>query len=176
MNDLQTNTPLPSALSGLRAQAAERWQSLALRDRLLAGGTLALLSLWLLWSLAISPALNTLSKTPGQIAAIDAQLQIMQRLAVEAKELRTVSAVPTAQALDALKSATARLGDKARLSIQGDRSTLNLSGVSAEQLRSWLNETRSGARIRPEESQLTRGPKGYIGTVIVSMNPGGSTR
>ena len=64
-------------------------------------------------------------------------------------------ALRAAQAHDALRSATERLGaEKARLSLQGDRATLTLTGVTGEQLSSWLGEARSGARARPVEAQL----------------------
>ena len=79
-----------------------------------------------------------------------------------------------AQAAAALKSATDRLGDKARLSLQGDRASLTLNGVSPEALRGWLLEARSAARARPVEAQLTRGPQGYSGTLVVSLGSGGT--
>jgi len=167
MNELRGK--MPPALLTLRAQVDERWRAMGERERLglsLAG---AVLGFWLVWSVAISPALLTLNQAPAQIEAMDMQLQTMQRLAFETKELRGIAPVPTAQAVEALKSATARLGDKARISTQGDRSTLTLSGVTGEQLRAWLSEARSGARARPVESQLTRGAKGYAGTLVVSL-------
>jgi len=40
------------------------------------------------------------------------------------------------------------------------------------QLRGWLGEVRSGARVRPVETQLSRGPAGYTGTVIVALGGG----
>jgi general secretion pathway protein M len=163
-----TRPPLPSALAALRTNALTHWNTFGARERLLISVAASVIALWLLWSLALAPALLTLRQTPAQLEALDSQIQTMQRLAVEAKELRSVPAVPMAQALEALKSATARLGDKAKLTTQGDRSTLNLNGVSGEQLRAWLSEARMGARIKPIESQLTRGPKGYVGTLIVS--------
>jgi general secretion pathway protein M len=51
---------------------------------------------------------------------------------------------------------------------------LTLNGVSGEQLRSWLAEARSGARARPVEAQLSRGPQGYTGTLVVSLGTGGA--
>ncbi len=163
-----TRPPLPSALLAWRTQALVHWSALGARERLLISLAAALMVFWLVWSVAISPALLTLRQAPAQLEALDSQIQTMQRLAVEAKELRSVPPVPTAQALEALKAATTRLGDKARLTSQGERSTLNLNGVSGEQLRAWLSEARTGARIKPIESQLTRGPKGYVGTLVVS--------
>jgi general secretion pathway protein M len=169
MNNLSPPHAIPSALNEVRNQAAVHWRTFTPRDRWLIGGTGAVLALWLLWSVALAPALQTLQQTPAQLAALDQQLQTMQSLAFQTKELRGTPGVSTAQALEALKSATVRLGEKGSITTQGDRSTLTLSGVSGEQLRAWLSEARSGARIKPIESQLTRGPKGYIGTLVVAI-------
>ena len=68
----------------------------------------------------------------------------MQRLAGEARELKTGTPVGAAQAAAALKAATDRLGERGRLAVIGDRATLTLNGVSGEVLRQWLAEARSG--------------------------------
>ena len=58
--------------------------------------------------------------------------------------------------------------------MQSDRATLTLvTGVAPEALRAWLTEARSGARARPVEAQLQRGPLGYTGTISLTL--GGST-
>jgi general secretion pathway protein M len=93
-------------------------------------------------------------------------------MALEARELRGAAPVPANQAALALKSATDRLGDKGRIAVQNDRATLTLSGVTGEALRAWLTEARSGARARPIEAQLTRGPQGYAGTIVLTFGGG----
>jgi general secretion pathway protein M len=80
--------------------------------------------------------------------------------------------VPADQAGNVLKAATARLGDKARLSVQGDRAVLTVAGVSSVALRDWLAEARSGARARTIEANLSRGSTGLTGTVVVGMGAG----
>jgi general secretion pathway protein M len=82
--------------------------------------------------------------------------------------LRTASPLSAAQSLLALKTASDRLGDKARLSVQGERAVLTLNGVGREALRNWLAEVRSGARARPIEAQLSRGPQGFTGTLTLA--------
>jgi general secretion pathway protein M len=135
----------------------------------LAGVTIAIA---LVWVVGIAPALRALREAPAHINALDLQLQSMQRMAMEARELRGAAPVPATQAAQALKSATDRLGDKGRLAVQGDRATLTLNGVTGEMLRAWLTEARSGARARPVEAQLTRGPQGYAGTIVMSIGGG----
>ncbi|MBL8326515.1 MAG: type II secretion system protein M [Rubrivivax sp.] len=148
------------------------WLALARRERrlILAGTTLVVLAL--LWWLALAPALRTIQRAPAQIDAAEAQLQQMQRLATEARDLRAVTPVPADQAANVLKAATARLGDKGRLSLQGDRAVLTVAGVSSVALRDWLAEARSGARARTIEANLSRGTSGLTGTVVVGMGAG----
>lgn len=160
--------PLPKALAGL-APLQARWQALPPREKrllLLAGAALVL---FLTWLVAVQPALRTLATTPTQRAALDLQWQAMQKRAAEAAELRGATPMSPEQSLAALKSATDRLGEKARISVQGDRVVLTLNNVGTAELRDWLAEARSGARARPIEATLSRAAQGYSGTLIVAL-------
>lgn len=163
---------LPAPMQALRNEALQRWAGMPPRERL--GLTLAgvAIGIAIVWMIGVAPALRTLREAPVQIDALDLQLQAMQRMATEARDLRGAAPVPANQAAQALKSATDRLGEKGRLSVMGDRATLTLTGVNGEVLRAWLTEARSGARARPVEAQLTRGPQGYAGTLVVSLGGG----
>jgi len=160
---------IPAPLAALRKEAGQRWRALPPRERLGVSLALAIVGIGLLWVIALAPALRTLREAPVQIDALELQLQSMQRMAAEARELRGTAPVPTSQAALALKSATDRLGEKGHLAMQGDRATLTLTDVDTAGLRAWLNEARSGARARPVDAQLSRGPQGYSGTLVVSI-------
>jgi general secretion pathway protein M len=110
-----------------------------------------------------------LRAAPAQLDQLESQLQGMQRLAAEAQELRAAAPVSTAQAAEALQSATTRLGGTAKIALQGERATLTLTGTPPEALRNWLIEARSAARARPIEAQLMQAPSGYSGSLIVSL-------
>ena len=158
-----------SAMSNVFAPASAWWRALPLRDRrlaLLAGTVLGLL---LLWMLVLQPALSTLRTAPVEMDRLDLQLQAMQRLAAETAELRATPPVNPDQAQAALKAATERLGDKAKISLLGDRAVLTLNGAGTEALRGWLAEARSGARARPLEANLMRSGSGYSGTLVVAV-------
>lgn len=148
------------------------WSGLALRERrmLALGG--AVLVLYALLALAVLPAWRTLARAPAQQAAVEEQLQAMQRLAAEAQELRAMPPVNPEQSATALKAASERLGEQAKLSLQGDRAVLTLTGVGTEALKNWLAEVRSGARARPVEATLSRGAGGYSGTIVVAFGGG----
>lgn len=156
--------------SAWRQALQQRWQTLAERERVLlvVGGTV--LGLALLWWVGLAPAWRSVRAAPQKIEALDLQLQDMQRLAAEAKALRAMPPMPAAQAQAALTAAAQRLGDKARLSLQGERAVLQLSHLSGEQLAAWLAEVRISARVRAVEAQLTRTPQGdYTGSLVLAL-------
>lgn len=160
---------MPAALVKLRQQAETAWKARTRRERqaLLVVGLVVLT--FVVWSVLVRPAWRSLSETPAQLDQLEAQMQLMQRLASESRELRAATPVSAAQAAVALKAATDRLGDAGKITLLGDRATLTLNGVHADALRGWLNEARSAARARPVEAQLVRGPKGYSGSMIVNF-------
>lgn len=159
----------PAAWNGWRDKMRARWRAFAPRERqaiVIAG---SVLGVFLLWTLAVQPAWRTLRDAPAELDRLDAQLQHMQRLAAETRELRSAPAVAPAEAVNALKAGTERLGDKAKLGLLGDRATVTLTAVEGAVLRNWLAEVRSGARVRPVEAQLTRGPQGYSGSIVLLL-------
>ena len=160
---------LQAQLGHAKAQALAHWQALGERDRLIAGTVAALLGLLLAWSLLLAPALRTLKTTPAELEKLELQQQQMQAQAQEAQALRAAPPVPPDQAQTALKASVEHLGVSARLTLSGDRATVSLNGVAPELLQGWLGEVRAAARARPIEAQLTRGPKGYSGTVVLSL-------
>lgn len=160
---------LPPRLADARAQWRARWRSLAPRERRGLTIAAALLGVLVVWMLAVQPAWRSLRSAPAQIDALDLQLQQMQRLAAEARELRATPAVAPSQAAEAMRSATAALGERARLTLQGDRAVVALTGIAGDRLATWLAEARSAARARPVEAQLTRGPQGYSGSIVLTL-------
>lgn len=157
------------ALQALSASLRGYWAAMATRERRLTVAAVVVVALYLLWALALQPALRTLSQTPKLIDAAEAQLQGMQRLAAEARELRSAPPVAPGQAQAAVKAAAERLGERARVVIQGDRAVVTVNGLSGDQLGAWMAEVRSGARARPVEANLTRADQGYSGTVVLSL-------
>lgn len=168
MSDMNAKASPMTAL----APAAAWWRGLAARERQLLSMAAALLALALLWWLAVAPAWRTLSRAPAELDLLDGQLQTMQRLAAEAQQLRATPPVNPEAAAAALKAATERLGDKGRLQLQGERAVLTLNGVATQPLRDWLAEARTGARARPVEAALARGPSGFSGTLVVALGSG----
>jgi general secretion pathway protein M len=170
-----SSDPADGKLAGLQAALAplaERWRALSPRDRNMLALAGAVLALFLVWTLAMQPALRTLSSAPAELDALDLELQTMQRLATEATELRAAPPVTAAQAAASLQAATAALGDQGKLSLQGERAVLTLTGVGTAALSEWLAAARAGARARPVEATFTRAAQGYNGTLVVAIGSG----
>lgn len=168
-------TPAMAGFAPLSRQWAlvrRAWQGLPARERGLVALASSVLGLYLLWALALQPALHTETTAPQTLAALEAQVQTMQNQAAEAAELRAAPSVNREQATAALKAATERLGDTGKLSLQGDRAVLTVTNAGTAALRDWLAEARSGARARPLEASLSRAAAGYSGMVVVAL--GGS--
>jgi general secretion pathway protein M len=159
----------------LTAPWRQRWQALAPRERRIALGLVWAVALLLLWFVAVAPAWRSVRAAPARLDELDKQLQQMQRLAGEAAALRALPPVGGLQSQSALKAATDALGPAARLVLGGDRATITFTNATGTQVRDWLAEVRSAARVRPIEANLTRGPQGYSGTVIVQMPGTGSS-
>jgi general secretion pathway protein M len=158
-----------SALQQRFAPLGAWWRALTARDRGMVLLAAVVVGLFLLWTLAIRPAWTALTQTPTQIDALDSQLQSMQRMAAEARVLRAAPSITVEQSTAALRAASARLGDQAKLTMQGDRAVLTVKGVDSDALRNWLAEVRTGARARPVDAQLARTSQGFNGSVTVTL-------
>lgn len=163
---------LPAQLRHARAQVLTHWQALGERERLVLVAAGVLLGLLLAWSILLAPALRTLKTAPTELEKLELQLQQMQAQAQEARLLRTAPPVPPAQAEAALKASVEHLGAAARLNITGDRAIVTLNGIAPPVLQAWLAEVRAAARARPVEAQLSRGPKGFSGSLVLSLGGG----
>ena len=167
MSTLIERLPLP--LKSLIAQGRARWALLGGRERQMVSTMGVAIGLALAWMILLQPALRTLKTAPAELEQLDAQLHEMQRQADESRILRDTPRVPPAQAEAALRSATERLGQAARLAVQGDRATLTLNGVSGDALVAWLDGARHAARARPIEARLARSGTGYSGTLVLAL-------
>ena len=171
---MATDSPsLPPALNDARQQAGRFWQARAARERQLIIVMGIAVGVLVVWLMLLQPALRTLHDAPIDLDRLDQQLQQMQVAAGEMRTLRAASPVPSEQAANALRAATAQLGEKAKLAVQGDRATLTFTGIPAEALRAWLGEARSAARARPMEAQLVKAATGYSGSI--TLNIGGAS-
>ena len=169
-NFSSSNSSINSRWQAVSATLQARWLAMGEREQMSLRVAAWALGLLLLWLVAVQPAWRTLRQTPAQQEALELQLQEMLTLAAETRELRSAPAVPAAEAAQALQAASDHLGAAAKLSMNGDRAVLTVTGIGSEPLQAWLGEVRSAARARPVEAQLQRGPKGYTGTIVLALS------
>lgn len=151
-------------------QLQQRWAQVSKREQrglLLAVGVVLLA---LLWWVAVAPALAVLKTAPQQHAALDAQLQQMQRLQAQALGLRNQPVVSAADARRALEVSLKPLGSSAQMTVQVERVTVTLKGAAPDAFAQWLATARQNARTVPTEAHLTRNAAGtWDGSVVLQL-------
>ena len=133
-----------------------RWQSLSARERLLVRVFLGLIGVWLFVSIAISPALKTLSTAQQQRAEVAQQLLQMRALQQRAQELQKTKPLSRDESLRSLQSITPTGNPALQMTVQGDRVLVQLKNMTASQLAAWLAQARSNAQALPDEVHITR--------------------
>lgn len=157
----------------LPPQWTAAWAALAPREKMLAGGAVAVVLLALLWWLAVAPALAVLRGSDAQHQALDAQLARMRALQQQAQALQGQPKQNQEESLRLLEeSVRQRLGTTARMVVAGERVTLTLANTPADVLATWLSQARINARAVPAETRLTRrAGGGWDGTVVLTLPP-----
>ena len=148
-----------------------RWATLAPREQALVGGAAALVTLALLWWIALAPAIATLRSADAQHRSLDEQLQHMRRLQSQAKAMQSQPRQNPAEAMRQLEAAIhAQLGVTARYIIAGDRVTVTLSNAAPAALAQWLTQVRTNARAIASDAKLTRNPAGgWDGSLVLTL-------
>ena len=133
----------------------KRWQALSPREQRGVSLLGALLALLLLWSIAISPALNTLRDSDNRRTQIGQQHAHMLALQAQAQALQTRRPISQDEAVRNLQGLTPSA--HLQLNVQGDRVMVQLKAMPAAALSDWLTKARSQAQALPIEAHLTRG-------------------
>lgn len=152
------------------ANLLRRWGALPARDRRAVGVALLVLGLALVWWLGIAPAWSTLRGAAAQRQAVDAQVQQMLRLQMQAQALQASPRIPPEQARRQLEASMVVLGSGAQLVLSGERASVSLKGCSADALALWLAQVRVNARSVPSEAHLVRNAAGlWDGSLILNL-------
>ena len=156
-----------SALAPWRA----KWATLVPREKLMTAGAVALVTLALVWWLLLAPAVGTLRTADAQQHELDAQLLSMRSLQAQAKALQAQPKQGYEEALRLLElSVRERLGTTGRLSLQGERATITLTGTAPDVVAQWLTQARVNARALPGEVRINRNAAGlWEGTVAFTL-------
>lgn len=153
------------------------WATLAERERRMVRLVLALVVLALLWWIALAPALHTLRTAPAEHAALDAQLQTMTALQVQAQALKTQPRSNREEALRALENSVRQgLGTNSQVVSGGstEGASILLRATPADALGPWLTQARANARAVPREVHLTRAQAGTAPSTSPPANIAGT--
>ncbi|WP_090142282.1 type II secretion system protein GspM [Limnohabitans sp. DM1] len=145
---------LQAVTAPLRASLSAAWAQRSARERQLLGLAAVVLALAAVWRIALAPALQTWHEAPARQAALDRQSAQMRQLQAQAQSLKNPSAITRADAVQWLERNLLTLGADAKLSLQGERATLNLQATPAESLATWLQQAREHAQALPVQAQL----------------------
>lgn len=152
-----------------RLQLRSRWEALGHRERRLTGLAILLVAGALLWWLALAPALATLRQAREQHTRLDAQLQDMQAMKVQAGSLAALPKVSLEDAKRVLEAGLKQsLGASAQMSMAGNRVTVTLKAAPADALAQWLLQARINARALPVEIRLVKAVTPPAGTTPAS--------
>ena len=152
-----------------RLQLRPRWDALGHRERRLTVVAILLVAGALLWWLALAPALATLRQAREQHTRLDAQLQDMQTMKVQAGALAALPKVSLEDARRVLEAGLKQsLGASAQMSMAGNRVTVTLKAAPADALAQWLLQARINARALPVEIRLVKAVASPAGTTSAS--------
>lgn len=146
------------------------WRQLKMSERRLILAAFWVILVALLWLLVIAPALKILKDAPEQHRALDAKLQSMRALSIEAKTLQSQPKLGLDEAQKALQSTVSqRFGSAAQLNLSGERATLTLKNANPQELAQWLTQARVNARALPSEAKLNKIGDGWDGTLVLNL-------
>lgn len=156
---------------GWRQALATHWQAQPPRQKGLVALAIGLVTVALLWWIALAPALSLWREVPQKQRALDLEMQTLQTLESQARMLRQLPQAGRDDARRALEaSVQQQMGTSGRLQLAGDSATLTLTGARGEALAQWLAQARIDARTRPISAQLSRNAAGlWEGTLTLAL-------
>ena len=169
---------MSAPLDNLQGQVRARWAALAPREQRGVRLALAVLAALLVWTVLLAPALRTLQKADQQRAALDGEMDAMQRLQLRAQALQAQATVSPKEAARALQASLATLGTAAKLTVVGDQATLSLQAVKGTALAQWLAQSGAAVRLQPLQAHLVRdadSPASWSGTLVVGLPAAGAS-
>jgi general secretion pathway protein M len=154
-------------MASIQTTLRQHWAQSQPREKALMRAAAALLTLALLWWVAIAPALRTLREVQTQGPALQAQWQTMLQLQARAQALQSQAPLPAVDSKALLEAALPTLGARARMTVGADRATITVDGSTAQALVQWLTQVRLNAHARPVELHLTQSQGLWSGRLVL---------
>ena len=167
-----TRIPGHNTRDALRA----RWQALSSSEQRSLSGLAWVLCLALVYSVALSPAWQTLKHSQAQREQLSQQLAQMQALQAQAQALQQRTPLSRDEALRTLQSLSNSAGSGLQLTVQGERVSVQVKALPASALAQWLRLVRTQAQCLPVEAHLNQAssaspgaPLSWNGTLVLSL-------
>lgn len=137
------------------------WAQRHAREKKLLTTAAVLVTLTLVWLVAVAPALKTLRQLDATRSTQEAQLQTMRGLQAQAQTLQAQPRLSASAASQAFKVATEKaFGTQADITLSNGSATVNLRNVSPDALAQWLASVRSNAHATPLQARISRSATG----------------
>ena len=167
-----TRIPGHSTRDALRA----RWQALSSSEQRSLSALAWVLCLALVYSVALSPAWQTLKHSQAQREQLSQQLAQMQALQAQAQAMQQCTPLSRDEALRTLQSLSNAAGSGLQLTAQGERVSVQVKALPASALAQWLRLVRTQAQCLPVEAHLNQAssaspgaPLSWNGTLVLSL-------
>jgi general secretion pathway protein M len=138
--------------------ARARWDQLSARERIWIQVAAAVLSLTLLWQVALAPALKIWRESTARHAQLDRQHSELLALQQQARSLQARPAPSRQEAQQSLAQLTRDLLPGAQLSSVADQPRVVVKNLSGAQLAQWLTAVRQSAQASVTDLRLQRSP------------------
>jgi len=152
--------------------AFKSWlKTLSLREQILVKTLSLILILYVVWSLTVLPALNSLNKSALKSQIIQRQWSELTALQNEIKTIKSLSPISQAEAGSALQEMAAQLCTQCKVVIQDSTARMQIKGVSPENLAQLFPQirTRSQSQILEASLKLDSQSKLWEGSITLGL-------
>ena len=161
-----------SANQQLKTAALTKWQQLNRRDKVVVCSAVSAFVLMFVWWALVATPLQVLRQADKQQRNLDMQLQAVQSLQAQAESLKAQPTMKREAALAMLQSSVKRYDAFSQLDVVGERVTVTLRALPADELAKWFALARTSARALPIEARLIRSPgaiPSWDGILVLSL-------
>ena len=137
----------------------QRWSALQERERLGLQWAAVVLALFLLWTLALGPALKTLLEAPARHQQLDSQMQRMQSLRAQAEALKNQPRKSPEAWREGFAASVQALGTT-ELAWAGNTATVRLKDCTPQALGRWLSELGPQWQLQLGQARLQLSEEG----------------
>jgi general secretion pathway protein M len=147
---------LPNTMNRLGQSLSEFWNARNGRERALLAGAASLVTLGLIYTLLIAPALSGRDQLSKNLPIVRQQVAQLQAMSKETRALSNKSAPSiTPISKESLEAALTRKGLKAQtVALTGDIARVQLSAVSFAGLLDWLDDMQKNALVTVVEANI----------------------